>query len=131
MNDILAVVDWIEHMLISSFFNPSQPCRAGLRIHNECCPASSLLRPTQLVCTLNCLAFLCVGAPPQLALLGKLILLVSLCWGPYIEWLMVRLVWLYVMIANMAYMVLYMVITMYIGLVLLVPMMSMNPLEMK
>ena len=130
MNDILAVVDWIEHMLISSFFNPSQPCRAGLRIHNECCPASSLLRPTQLTLYVELLgAFLCVGAPPQLAL-GKLILLVSLC-CPYIEWLMVRLVWLYVMIANMAYMVLYMVITMYIGLVLLVPMMSMNPLEMK
>ena len=108
--------------------------------------------PPNLRCPLNCLAhFFLLGPPPQLALLGetnllvslcwgphpnllclgKLILLVSLCWGPYIEWLMVRLVWLYVMIANMAYMVLYMVITMYIGLVLLVPMMSMNPLEMK
>ena len=75
--------------------------------------------------------FLSVEAHPNLLCLGKLILLVFLCWGPYIEWLMVRLVWLYVMIANMAYMVLYMVITMYIGLVLLVPMMSMNPLEMK
>ena len=72
MNDILAVVDWIEHMLISSFFNPSQPCRAGLRIHNECCPASSLLRPTQLTLYVELLgAFLCVGAPPQLALLGE------------------------------------------------------------
>ena len=36
---ILAVVDWIENTLMPSFFNPSQPCRAGLRIHNEYCPA--------------------------------------------------------------------------------------------
>ena len=35
MNDILAVVDWIENMLIPSFFNPSQLAEAGLGIHNE------------------------------------------------------------------------------------------------
>jgi len=29
MNEILAVVDWIENTLISSFFNPSQSCRGG------------------------------------------------------------------------------------------------------
>ena len=46
MNDILAVVDWIEHMLISSFSILVNLAGAGLRIHNECCPASSLLRST-------------------------------------------------------------------------------------
>ena len=38
MNSILAVVDWIKYTLLASFFNPSQPCRARLRIHNEFCP---------------------------------------------------------------------------------------------
>ena len=35
MNDILAVVEWIENMLIPSLFQSNQLAEAGLGIHNE------------------------------------------------------------------------------------------------
>ena len=39
----MAVIDLIESTLIPSFFNPSQPCQARLRIHNESCPTPHVI----------------------------------------------------------------------------------------
>ena len=43
MNDILAVVEWIENMLIPSLFQSNQLAEAGLGIHNEFSSAPFML----------------------------------------------------------------------------------------